>query len=47
VTWKEVEKAAEDGHAANLTFEPDSILGRVKKYGDLFEPVLTLKQELL
>jgi bifunctional non-homologous end joining protein LigD len=46
VTWKEVEKTAENGNAANLAFESDSILGRVKKYGDLFEPVLTLKQKL-
>lgn len=44
VTWKEVESAAKKGNA--LSFKYDEVLERVKKYGDLFAPVLTLKQKL-
>ena len=29
-----------------LVFESDEVLERVKKYGDLFEPVLKLKQKM-
>ena len=29
-----------------LVFESDQVLERVKKFGDLFEPVLKLKQKL-
>ena len=29
-----------------LVFESDQVLERVKKYGDLFEPVLKLKQKM-
>jgi bifunctional non-homologous end joining protein LigD len=39
VTWDEVAGDA-------LVFEPDAALARVQKLGDLFAPVLTLKQEL-
>lgn len=44
VTWNEVEKALKTGKA--LSFETDEVLARVKKFGDLFEPVLKLKQKL-
>jgi len=43
VKWTEVEKAA-DG--ATLSFTAEEVLRRVKKFGDLFEPVLTVKQRL-
>jgi len=43
VKWAEVEKASAGG---KLSFEADDVVARVKKYGDLFEPVLTLKQKL-
>lgn len=44
VTWKEVEQALKKGKV--LTFESDETLARVEKMGDLFAPVLTLKQKL-
>jgi bifunctional non-homologous end joining protein LigD len=44
--WDEVEKAAADGDPDLLRFEAGEVLGRVDEHGDLFEPVLTLEQEL-
>ena len=46
VTWKELSAALKKKDAATLTFTSDQVLARVKKQGDLFEPVLTLKQRL-
>ncbi len=46
VTWREVEAARKAGDAAKLTFEAEDVLARVKKRGDLFADVLTLKQTL-
>ena len=46
VKWDEVESCLKKGDAALLVFESDQVLERVKKYGDLFEPVLTLKQKM-
>jgi bifunctional non-homologous end joining protein LigD len=46
VTWQEVRKVATSGDAAALVFDSESVLRRVVKKGDLFEPVLTLKQRL-
>src|SRR5271165_2570327 len=46
VKWDEVEKCLTKGEATVLVFESDYVLERVKKYGDLFEPVLTLKQKM-
>ena len=46
VTWDEVRKAVKAGDPDKLRFEHDEVLARVKKKGDLFEPVLTLKQKL-
>jgi bifunctional non-homologous end joining protein LigD len=46
VTWDEVEAAAESGDADSLSFEAADALERVERHGDLFAPVLELKQEL-
>lgn len=46
VTWAEVATAAKSKRATALTFESKQVLERVKRRGDLFEPVLTLKQTL-
>jgi len=46
VTWDEVEAALKAGDAGKLVFEAEDVLGRVEKHGDLFEPVLELKQKL-
>jgi bifunctional non-homologous end joining protein LigD len=46
VTWEEVEKTLKKKDASLLVFEAGDVLERVKKMGDLFEPVLTLKQKL-
>jgi bifunctional non-homologous end joining protein LigD len=44
--WPEVEKAARTRSAAGLVFEARDVLRRVEKHGDLFGPVLELKQRL-
>jgi bifunctional non-homologous end joining protein LigD len=46
VTWKELEAALKAKDSTKLVFEARDVLARVKKQGDLFEPVLTLKQKL-
>jgi len=46
VKWEEVEQALKKKDAALLVFEAGQVLDRVAKMGDLFEPVLTLKQKL-
>lgn len=46
VTWAEVAAALKKKSAKALTFEAADVLKRVKKHGDLFEPVLKLKQKL-
>jgi bifunctional non-homologous end joining protein LigD len=46
VTWEEVERALKKGDADSLVFETDDLLKRIEKHGDLFAPVLELKQEL-
>jgi bifunctional non-homologous end joining protein LigD len=46
VTWDEVAAALKKRNAAALTFESGAVLKRVEKKGDLFAPVLTLKQKL-
>jgi bifunctional non-homologous end joining protein LigD len=46
VTWDEVEQAAESGKGDHLVFEADDVLRRIEEHGDLFAPVLKLKQEL-
>jgi bifunctional non-homologous end joining protein LigD len=46
VTWEEVEQAFKKKDASRLVFEAKDVLARVEKMGDLFEPVLKLKQKL-
>jgi bifunctional non-homologous end joining protein LigD len=46
VTWKEAEQCWAKKDASLLVFESDQVLKRVERMGDLFEPVLTLKQKL-
>jgi bifunctional non-homologous end joining protein LigD len=46
VTWEEVEAAAESGDGSQLVFEAGEVLERIEEHGDLFAPVLELKQEL-
>jgi len=46
VTWEEVEQTLKKKDAARLVFEAKDVLARVEKLGDLFEPVLKLKQKL-
>jgi len=46
LTWDEVEQALKKKDAERLVFEAKDVLARVEKMGDLFEPVLKLKQKL-
>jgi bifunctional non-homologous end joining protein LigD len=46
VTWDEVECALKKKDAGLLVFEADAVIKRVDKMGDLFAPLLTLKQKL-
>jgi bifunctional non-homologous end joining protein LigD len=46
VTWEEVERCGKKGDPALLVFEAALVLERAGKMGDLFEPVLTMKQKL-
>lgn len=46
VTWEEVEQCLKKKNADLLRFEASAVLARVEKRGDLFAPVLNLKQKL-
>ncbi|HET9181252.1 MAG TPA: non-homologous end-joining DNA ligase [Candidatus Angelobacter sp.] len=46
ITWKEVENCLKKQNPDLLVFTSKQTLGRVEKHGDLFEPVLKLKQGL-
>ncbi|MBV9183440.1 MAG: non-homologous end-joining DNA ligase [Acidobacteria bacterium] len=46
VTWDEVERTLKKKDAGLLVFESHRLLERVEKSGDLFAPLLTLKQKL-
>ena len=46
VTWDEVGRAAEKDDGSKLVFETKDVLKRIEKHGDLFAPVLELKQKL-
>jgi bifunctional non-homologous end joining protein LigD len=46
VTWQEVEQALRARNGGRLVFEADDVIARVEKLGDLFAPVLTLRQKL-
>jgi bifunctional non-homologous end joining protein LigD len=46
ITWDEVEQTLRKKDAQRLVFEATDVLKRVEKIGDLFEPLLKLKQKL-
>ncbi|HYA64541.1 MAG TPA: non-homologous end-joining DNA ligase [Candidatus Sulfotelmatobacter sp.] len=46
VKWEEVERAFTKKDAGMLVFEAAQVVARFEKMGDLFEPVLELKQQL-
>jgi bifunctional non-homologous end joining protein LigD len=46
VTWQELENALKRNNVERLVFTPQDVLKRVRKHGDLFAEVLTLKQKL-
>ena len=46
ITWDEVEKALKKKDPKLLVFETGQVVERSQKLGDLFEPVLELKQKL-
>ena len=46
VSWDEVERAVQRNDAASLVFEAGDVLKRIDRDGDLFAPVLELKQNL-
>lgn len=46
VTWEEVERCFKKKDAALLVFEAPQVVARFEKMGDLFEPMVELKQKL-
>ena len=46
VSWDEVERCLDERDPGLLVFEAEQVLDRFEKMGDLFEPVLKLKQRL-
>ncbi len=46
VTWAELARAVNRGDEKGLFFSPAAAVKRIKRLGDLFAPVLTLKQKL-
>ena len=46
VTWEDVERIFKKKDASLLVFEGPQVVSRFEKIGDLFEPVITLKQKL-
>jgi len=46
VTWDELDDALTAADAARLRFDPDQVLQRVSRLGDLHAPVLEVSQEL-
>lgn len=46
VSWEELETALQKRDPDRLTFKTDDVLTRVKEKGDLFAPILKLKQRL-
>jgi bifunctional non-homologous end joining protein LigD len=46
LAWEEIERALKKDDADSLVFEAGEVLKRVEKHGDLFAPVLELKQKL-
>jgi bifunctional non-homologous end joining protein LigD len=46
LAWEEVESALRRGDPRRLAFDAHQVLKRVERHGDLFEPVLKLRQRL-
>ena len=46
IAWDELERALRDRDVESLSFEPEAALERVSRLGDLFAPVLKLRQKL-
>jgi bifunctional non-homologous end joining protein LigD len=46
MAWLELQKALKNKDRAGLSIRPEAALGRLKKFGDLFAPLLKLKQNL-
>ena len=46
VTWDEVQSCMDTADPSNLVFDSAAVLERFEEHGDIFEPVLTLQQEL-
>lgn len=46
VKWEEVEQCFKKKDATRLVFESDKVLVRMQEMGDLFEPVLKLRQKM-
>ncbi len=46
VTWEELKAAVKEKDMASLYFEPEQAIRRAEELGDIFKPVLTLKQTL-
>ncbi len=46
VKWSEVENCLKKGDPNLLVFDSDALLARAEKHGDLFQPVLKLKQKM-
>jgi bifunctional non-homologous end joining protein LigD len=46
ITWDEVQGALDKGDPAGLAFEAGEVVERFDEHGDLFAPVLELKQKL-
>ncbi|MDB6117127.1 MAG: ATP-dependent ligase clustered with Ku protein LigD [Verrucomicrobiaceae bacterium] len=46
ITWEELAKAVKKGDEKLLFFSPEAAVKRIQKLGDLFAPVLKLKQKL-
>ncbi|MEY2615792.1 MAG: bifunctional non-ous end joining protein LigD [Verrucomicrobiota bacterium] len=46
ISWKEVSRAVKGGDQLSLSFTPAAAIKRIKRIGDLFEPVLSIQQKL-
>src|SRR5581483_1229387 len=46
VRWEELRAALDAKSSGSLYFDPEGALQRLKRTGDLFEPVLSVKQSL-
>jgi bifunctional non-homologous end joining protein LigD len=46
ITWDEVRACHESGDPEDLVFDSEQVLARVEEHGDLFAPVISLRQDL-